>query len=93
MKIEQKQIHYLCEKVLHELKVQDIVVFKVDEGAVLKRMIEEFEKNLRDEASIEAEAKKLLVQYQGQANAEGMNQAKLFSMLKKELAKKKGFVL
>ena len=93
MKIEQKQIHYLCEKVLHELKNQDIIIFKAEEEAVLKRMIEEFEKNLRDEANIEAEAKKLLVQYQNQANAEGMNQTKLFSMLKKELAKKKGFIL
>jgi hypothetical protein len=93
MKIEQKQIHYLCEKVLNELKSQDIIVFKVEEEAVLKRMVAVFENNLKDEANIEIEAKKLLTQYQSQANAEGMNQAKLFSMLKKELAKKKGFVL
>ena len=93
MKLEQKQIHYLCEKVLNELKTQNLVVFKAEEDAVLKRMIAEFEKNLRDEEIIEAEAKKLLVQYQREANAEGLNQAKLFGMLKKELAKKKGFVL
>ena len=93
MKLEQKQIHYLCERVLHELKTKDLVVFKAEENVILKRMVEEFEKNLRDEANIEAEAKKLLVQYQREANAEGLNQAKLFTMLKKELAKKKGFIL
>jgi|GEM_PF-2213413 len=93
MKLEQKQIQYLCEKVLSELKAQDLVVFKAQEDAVLKRMVVEFEKNLRDEENLEAEAKKLLVQYQREANAEGLNQAKLFMMLKKELAKKKGFIL
>ena len=93
MKIDQKQIHYLCEKVLHELKAQNLVTFKAQEEAVLKRMIAEFEKNLRDEEILEAEAKKLLTQYQREANAEGLNQAKLFMMLKKELAKKKGFIL
>jgi uncharacterized protein len=93
MKLDQKQIHHLCEKVLNELKTQNLVVFKAQEDAVLKRMIQEFEKNLRDEDVLEAEAKKLLVQYQREANAEGLNQAKLFMMLKKELAKKKGFIL
>ena len=93
MKLEQKQIRHLCEKVLNELKTKDLVVFKAEEEAVLKRMVEGFEQNLRDEANLEAEAKKLLVQYQREANAEGMNQAKLFTMLKKELAKKKGFIL
>jgi len=56
-------------------------------------MIEEFEKNLRDEASIEAEARKLLAQYQNQANEAGLNQGKLLNMFKKEIAKKKGFIL
>ena len=93
MKLEQKQIHYLCQKVLHELKAQDLIVFKGPEEAVLKRMMDEFEKNLRDEDNLEADAKKLLAQYQHEANAEGLNQAKLFMMLKKELAKKKGFIL
>jgi len=93
MKLDQKQIHHLCEKVLNELKTQNLVVFKAQEDAVLKRMIQEFEKNLRDEDVLEAEAKKLLAQYQREANAEGLNQAKLFMMLKKELAKKKGFIL
>jgi len=46
-----------------------------------------------DLGKIDAEAKKLLLQYQREANAEGLNQAKLFMMLKKELAKKKGFIL
>ena len=93
MKLDQKQIHHLCEKVLNELKTQNLVVFKSQEDAVLKRMIQEFEKNLKDEENIEAEAKKILVQHQREANAEGLNQSKLFAMLKKELAKKKGFIL
>ena len=42
MKLEQKQIHYLCEKVLNELKTKDLIIFKTQEDAVLKRMIAEF---------------------------------------------------
>ncbi|MFH1223234.1 MAG: DUF507 family protein [Pseudomonadota bacterium] len=93
MKLDQKQIHHICEKVLNELKSKGVIVFKSDEKAVLKRMIDEFEKNLRDEAAIDAEAKKMMQQYQAQIQGGEMNQSKLFMMIKKELAKKKGFIL
>ncbi|MEI6079093.1 MAG: DUF507 family protein [bacterium] len=91
MKLNTNQIQYICEKVLRDLKDKDIIIFNKDENTVLKRMMAEFEKNLKEEEGIEAEAKKLLALHQGESA--GMNQAKLFMMMKKEIAKKKGFVL
>lgn len=93
MKLNSVQIQYICEKVLRDLKEKDIVVFKVDEKTVLKRMIAELEKNLREEETIDAEAKKLLELHHNEVSSAGMNQAKLFMMLKKEIAKKKRFIL
>jgi hypothetical protein len=93
MKLNSNQIQYICEKVLRDLKEKDIIIFNSDENTVLKRMMAEFEKNLKDEENIEHEAKKLLAQHQGEVNNAGINQAKLFMMLKKEIAKKKGFIL
>jgi uncharacterized protein len=93
MKLNVNQIQYICEKVLRDLKEKDIIVFNTDEHTVLKRMMAEFEKNLKEEDAIELEAKKLLVQHQAELNSSGMNQGKFFMMLKKEIAKKKGFVL
>jgi hypothetical protein len=93
MKLNANQIQYICERVLRDLKEKNIIVFNTDEHTVLKRMIAEFEKNLKEEEAIESEAKKLLAQHQGELNSSGMNQGKFFMMLKKEIAKKKGFVL
>ena len=93
MKISSEQTKYLCQKVFDELKNKGILVLKADDQVIIKRMIDEMEKNFKEEDAIDAEAKKMLVQYQSQISDAGMNQSKLFNMLKKEIAKKKGFIL
>lgn len=93
MKLNANQIQHICEKILRDLKEKNIIVFKAEEGTVLKRMIHELEKNLKEEEAIELEAKKLLEVHHAELSASGMNQAKFFGMLKKEIAKKKGFIL
>ena len=93
MKISSEKTKYLCQKVFDELKSKGILVLKADEQVIIKRMIDEMEKNFKEEDAIDAEAKKMLVQYQSQISDAGMNQSKLFNMLKKEIAKKKGFIL
>ena len=93
MKISPEQIKYLCQKVFDELKTKEVLVLKADEKTVVKRMIEEIDKNFKEEEALDAEAKKMLAQYQNQISESGMNQSKLFAMLKKEIARKKGFIL
>jgi hypothetical protein len=93
MKINQEQVRYLCQRVFDELKTKGVVILKADESTIVKRMMEEMEKNFKEEENIELEAKKMLAQYKDQISGSGMNQSKLFAMLKKEIAKKKGFVL
>jgi uncharacterized protein len=93
MKINQEQIKYLCQKVFDDLKSKEVLVLKTDESKITKRMMEEMEKNFKEEEAIDAEAKKMLAQYKDQIAGTGANQSKLFAMLKKEIAKKKGFIL
>ncbi|MEI6093046.1 MAG: DUF507 family protein [bacterium] len=93
MKLNTSQTQHICEKILRDLKDKNIIIFKAEEGAVLKRMIQELEKNLKEEETIELEAKKLLEVHKTELSSAGMNQAKFFGMLKKEIAKKKGFIL
>ena len=93
MKINNEQIRYLCQRVFDELKAKGVLVLKVEENVIVKRMMDEMEKNFKEEENIDAEAKKMLAQYKDQISGAGMNQSKLFAMLKKEIAKKKGFVL
>ena len=93
MKLNPTQIQYLCERVLRDLKEKDLIVFKSDEGKVLKRMMAELEKNLKEEAAIEDEARKLMELHDSEVSGGGMNKGKLLMMLKKEIAKKKRFIL
>lgn len=93
MKVSSDQISYLCNKVFDGLKDKGILIPKSDKDSIIKKMIEEMENNFREEAAIDNEARKMLAQYKDQISNASMNQSKLFMMLKKELAKKKGFIL
>ena len=93
MKLNPVQIQYVCERILRDLKEKDLVVFKIEESKVLKRMIVELEKNLKEEDAIEDEARKLMERHDSEVSGGGINKGKLLMMLKKEIAKKKRFVL
>ena len=93
MKLNPVQIQYVCERILRDLKEKDLVVFKSEESKVLKRMIAELEKNLKEEDAIEDEARKLMERHDSEVSVGGINKGKLLMMLKKEIAKKKRFVL
>jgi uncharacterized protein len=93
MKMKKEQIGFVCERVLRHLKEKDLIVFKADEQIVKRRMVEEFEKNLQDEADINARARELLKQYAPKIQTGELNESKVLLMIKKELAKERGFIL
>lgn len=92
MKFNDIKIKHICQKVLDRLKEHNIVVMRAEERQVLAAMAAAFDGNLKEELAIELEAKKLLEAHRGQM-PDGMNQSKMFLMIKKELAKKRGFIL
>lgn len=75
------------------MKEKELVVFKGAEQAVLKRMVEAFKDNLNQEAEIDKEARKLLTQHQKEIDGGSLNYNKLFLMMRKKIAKERGFVL
>ena len=93
MKLEERQIHHVCEKILRGLKEKDLIVFKSEESVVLKRLIAEFEKNLKEEDLIETQVKKLLHEHESEVKGSEMNYSKLFNMMKNKIARDRGFIL
>ena len=93
MKISKEQIQYICEKVVRQFKEQNLINFKAEEQKVINRMIQAFEQNLQQEAQIDQEVNKLLLQHQREIESGAMSRNKLFIMMKKKLAKEKGFIL
>ncbi len=93
MKLDDAKVKYICQKVLDRLKEKHIIVFKAEEHTVLNCMIDAFTKNLKEEHNIDAEAKKIMEAHQAEMASTGMNQSKMFMMIKKEIARKRGFIL
>ena len=93
MKLDDAKVKHICQKALDTLKDKGLIVLKTDENKVLGSMLEAFLNNLKEEAQIEQEAKKLVEMHHATMAQTGMNQSKMFMMIKKELARKRGFIL
>lgn len=93
MKLDDAKVKYLCNKVLDRLKDKKLIVFKSEEHAVLDSMVKAFSNNLKQEQEIELEAKKIMELHKAEMLNTGMNQSKMFMMIKKEIARKRGFIL
>lgn len=93
MKFKKEQINFICDRVLRHLKEKDLIVFKSDELSVKNRMVQEFEKNIQQEIDINNKAKELLKEYGSKIKSGELNESKVLLMIKKQLAKERGFIL
>jgi len=91
MKIKPEQADRLADRLLKNCRAKDLIILKTDEGTVRKRIGEIITQNFREEEAIEAEARKMLDSHAGQTKT--MDQHKMFLLIKKKLAEKKGFIL
>ena len=92
MKVTDKQIKRMSELIFQELKQQNIVQFKADESKVLARASAIIKANFDQEKALDEEVHKMMDQLEGQHPGE-FERYKMFPLLKKKLAKEKGFVL
>lgn len=92
MKLTRPQIESLVKKVFDQLKAQKIVTFKASEDAVFKRAVEIVVDNYQQEVELEKEVDRLLDELEI-TNAGQFQRYKMFPIVKKKLAKEKGFVL
>ncbi len=93
MRLRKDQIENLSKRILNRLQSQNLAKLKVSEEKVLEKIQAIITQNLTDEQKLEAEVDQLLTQFRSQIRAGQINEAELFLKMKKELAKKKKFVL
>ncbi len=81
----------MADRLLKNCRAKDLIILKTDEGAVRKRIAQIITQHFREEEAIEEEARMMLDNLAGQTKT--MDQHKMFLMIKKKLAEKKGFIL
>jgi hypothetical protein len=91
MKIKPAQLERIATLLIGSYRNKELIVTKVDDGAIKSKIMEIISKNFAEEEAIEEEARKMLASY-GQASRE-MDPYKMFLLAKQKLASKKGFIL
>lgn len=92
MKVTNAQIERLVRYIFEELKSQSLITFKEKEETVFKRACDIVKQNIEDEKHLDAEVNAMMDDLERQHPGE-FQRYKMFPMLKKKLAKEKGFVL
>lgn len=92
MRLKEPQVKHLCQKVLLTLRAKQLIILKKPESAILTRMEEIFQKDLRVEQDIDREAKRLLEEYAEKAGP-NIDRQKMFTLIKKQLVKDRNAVI
>lgn len=79
--------------VLEGLKEKDLIIFKADEGVVLKKVIEVFLADLRAEDALDREIEELLSSHSEAIDSERVDYRRMFNMIKGKLARERGLVI
>ena len=82
----------MVKLVIDELKADGLITFKEDEATVYSCGLEFVKNNFNQEAELDQEVNKMMDDLERQHAGE-FQRFKMFPMLKKKLAKEKGFVL
>ena len=87
-----KQIDRMVTLILRELKEQNLMTYKGKEGDVHSRGIAIVKQNFADEAELDGEVNAMMDDLE-RKNPGEFQRYKMFPLLKKRLAKEKGFIL
>ncbi|MDH4226336.1 MAG: DUF507 family protein [Deltaproteobacteria bacterium] len=93
MRLTKEQVEKLTLKVLEGLKKKELLTFKADEHAVLKKMNDVFMADLKAEDDLDKEVEKMLESHSGEIGTQRLDYRKMFTMVKHKLAKERGIVL
>ncbi|MCB0407195.1 MAG: DUF507 family protein [Bdellovibrionales bacterium] len=92
MKMTDKQIQRLVKLMFKELKDQGLVTFKESEDKAVRRSEEIVKENFKKEVELDHLVNKMMDDLERQNPGE-FQRFKMFPLLKKRLAKEKGFIL
>ena len=93
MKIPEKIIERLCQRILQNLKDKHLIQIKVPESQVLARMIKAMQDDLKKDAELDAEIRKMMEKFQDQIDRGEVDEQKMYQMIKKQLIKERNIVL
>jgi hypothetical protein len=92
MRLTEKQIDRMVTLILRELKDQNVMTYKAKEQEVHTRAKDIIKGNFRDEAQLDQEVNAMMDDLE-QKNPGEFQRYKMFPLLKKRLAKEKGFIV
>lgn len=93
MRLSKEQVEKISRIVLDNLKVKELIIFKVPEETVLNRIVEIFLNDLKAEDELDREVEEILKGYAREIEAGRMDYRKMFSLTKGKLVKERGIVL
>lgn len=94
VRLTEKQIGWLADQLLADLTKEGYIAQADLDAKTRQVMIDVVAKNLAAEATLERDARDLLAKHlAGQPDMDSMDQHKAFTMVKRQLAKDRGFVL
>lgn len=93
MRLTLEQVEKISRMILEDLKQKELIIFKADEGVVLKRILEIFTGDMKAEDDLDREVENIMKQYQNEIDKGRMDYRKMFSMIKNKLVKERGIVL
>jgi hypothetical protein len=91
MKIKQEQVHQVCRMILGKLEEKKLAVLKAPEEKIHQALVQTILSNLQEEARLHQEAERILEE--NIKESEGLDRQKMFLMIKRKLAKDRGFIL
>jgi hypothetical protein len=94
MKIKPEQVDRLADQLWRAYRAKELIVLKADEAKVRAKISDIVTRNFQEEEALEEEARRMLASHAGQVKqAEETDPYKMFLLIKKKLAEKRGFVL
>lgn len=93
MRLSPNKIDYLAEKLLGLIESDQRLHIQTNPDLVYRAIADTIYDDVRQEEEIEEEVDELLKQHQGEINAMDMDYGVLRAKMKREIARKRGFVL
>lgn len=91
MTVREPELRRAAAKLVRALLAADLLETKEKPDALAERVLQAFQKNMKEEAELDRDAERMLADLSKQAV--GMDQRKLLQKIKEKLAADRGFVL
>ena len=93
MRLSPNKIEFIADETVAMLEKEDGIHIQTNADLVFRVIVDIFFENMKAEEAIDDEVDELLAQYKGQISAMEMDFGSLRSSMKREIIKKKGFIL